>query len=58
MFIGIESADTDVLHMIKKKQNTRRDIAGNIRKIQQAGLFVTAGFVIGFDNEATASSSP
>ncbi len=58
VFIGIESADTDVLHMIKKKQNTRRDIAENIRKIQQAGLFVTAGFVIGFDNEGDRLVEP
>jgi radical SAM superfamily enzyme YgiQ (UPF0313 family) len=51
IFIGIESADADVLTLMKKKQNTRRDIAENVRKIQRAGLFVTAGFVIGFDNE-------
>ena len=51
IFIGIESADADVLTLMNKKQNARRDIAVSVRKIQQAGMFIAAGFVIGFDNE-------
>jgi radical SAM superfamily enzyme YgiQ (UPF0313 family) len=58
IFIGIESADTDVLVQMKKKQNTRRDIAANVRTIHQAGMFVTAGFILGFDNEGDNVVTP
>jgi hypothetical protein len=51
VFIGIESPDPDVLSAMQKKQNTRRDIVDNIHKIQGYGIFVLAGFIVGFDNE-------
>ena len=55
MFVGIESPDPDVLVMAQKKQNTRRDIADSVHKIQAAGMFVIAGFIVGFDNEKTGT---
>ena len=51
VFVGIESPDEDVLRAAQKKQNTRRDIAASVHKIYDAGLFVLAGFIVGFDNE-------
>jgi hypothetical protein len=36
---------------MRKKQNTRRDIAESVHRIYAAGLYVTAGFIIGFDSE-------
>jgi radical SAM superfamily enzyme YgiQ (UPF0313 family) len=51
VFIGIESPDTDTLIAAGKKQNTRRDIAESIHKIYGAGIFVSAGFIVGFDTE-------
>ena len=36
---------------MRKKQNTRRNIAESIHKIYGAGMLVTAGFIVGFDNE-------
>ena len=36
---------------MKKKQNTRRNIAECIHKIYGYGMFVTAGFIVGFDTE-------
>lgn len=51
VFMGIESPDTDTLIAMRKKQNTRRDIAQSIHKIYAAGLYVTAGFIVGFDSE-------
>ena len=51
LFVGIESPDPDVLVMAQKKQNTRREIAGSVHKIQAVGIIVVAGFIIGFDNE-------
>jgi radical SAM superfamily enzyme YgiQ (UPF0313 family) len=54
VFVGIESPDPDTLIAMKKKQNTRRDIAASIHKIYAAGIFVTAGFIVGFDTEKVA----
>jgi radical SAM superfamily enzyme YgiQ (UPF0313 family) len=51
VFVGIESPDTDTLIAMRKKQNTRRSIAESIHKIYAGGLFVTAGFIVGFDTE-------
>ncbi|MGO9698833.1 MAG: B12-binding domain-containing radical SAM protein [Xanthobacteraceae bacterium] len=51
VFVGIESPDTATLTAMRKKQNTRRNIAQSIHTIYAAGLFVHAGFIIGFDSE-------
>jgi len=51
VFIGIESPDADTLVAARKKQNTRRDVAQSVHRIYAAGLYVTAGFIIGFDSE-------
>jgi radical SAM superfamily enzyme YgiQ (UPF0313 family) len=51
VFIGIESPDAGTLIAMRKKQNTRRNIVQSVHKIYAAGLYVTAGFIIGFDSE-------
>jgi hypothetical protein len=51
VFVGIESPDTDTLVMMQKKQNTRRDLKESVAKIYGAGIFVNAGFIVGFDSE-------
>ncbi|MFZ5784744.1 MAG: B12-binding domain-containing radical SAM protein [Pseudomonadota bacterium] len=51
VFVGIESPDGDTLVAMRKKQNTRRHLAESIRKIYAAGMFVMAGFIVGFDSE-------
>jgi len=51
VFVGIESPDPASLVAMKKKQNTRRDLVESIHKIYRAGMFVTAGFIVGFDSE-------
>jgi radical SAM superfamily enzyme YgiQ (UPF0313 family) len=51
VFTGIESPDPDMLNAMRKKQNTRRNIAESIHRIYGAGMFVTAGFIVGFDSE-------
>lgn len=51
VFVGIESPDTDTLVMAQKKQNTRRSLQESVAKIYEAGIFVNAGFIVGFDNE-------
>jgi radical SAM superfamily enzyme YgiQ (UPF0313 family) len=51
VFVGIETPDTETLIAIQKKQNTRRSIPESIHRIYSAGIFVNAGFIIGFDTE-------
>ncbi len=51
VFVGIETPDTAALVEAHKLQNTSRDIAAAVRKIHRAGIFVNAGFIIGFDAE-------
>ena len=58
IFMGIESPDTDTLIAMRKKQNTRRSIPDSIHKIYQAGIFVTAGFIVGFDSEKRSVAEP
>jgi hypothetical protein len=51
VFVGIESPDGDTLVAMQKKQNTRRSLTTSVRKIHRAGMFVIAGFIVGFDSE-------
>ena len=51
IFVGIESPDTATLIATQKKQNTRRSLADSVHKIYDAGMFVIAGFIVGFDTE-------
>ena len=51
IFIGVETPDTRTLLSVKKRQNAGRDFAESIYKIYRAGIFVNAGFIIGFDAE-------
>ncbi|MBB2159312.1 B12-binding domain-containing radical SAM protein [Gluconacetobacter sacchari] len=51
VFVGIESPDTDSLVLMQKKQNTRRSLQESIARIHGAGIFVNAGFIVGFDSE-------
>lgn len=55
-FVGIESPDPETLVQMQKKQNTRRSIPESIHKFYEAGIFVTAGFIVGFDNEKSSVS--
>ena len=58
VFTGIESPNPETLVQMKKKQNTRRNIAESVHRISAAGMFVTAGFIVGFDNEKAAMAEP
>ena len=58
IFVGIESPDTETLIAMRKKQNTRRSIPESVHRIYQAGIFVTAGFIVGFDSEKGSVAEP
>lgn len=51
VFIGIESPSTESLKETKKYQNLREDPLKAIRHLQSQGLWVTGGFIIGFDSD-------
>jgi hypothetical protein len=51
IFVGIESPDETTLVAMQKRQNTRRSIVESIHKIYDHGMFVNAGFILGFDTE-------
>ena len=51
LFTGIETPDEATLIQTQKKQNTRRSIAESVHRIYQAGMYVAAGFIVGFDEE-------
>jgi len=58
IFVGIESPDPDTLVAMKKKQNTRRSLVASVEKIYEAGMFITAGFILGFDSEPGPVAQP
>ncbi|MEO1005220.1 MAG: B12-binding domain-containing radical SAM protein [Cyanobacteria bacterium J06638_38] len=51
VFLGIETPDQDSLKVTRKFQNTRHPLVEACRTINQAGLLIYAGFIIGFDGE-------
>ena len=51
VFVGIESPSEEALTETRKFQNLRRDQLESIRFIQSQGLWVMAGFIVGFDSD-------
>ena len=51
VFLGIETPSAEALKGTKKLQNLRGDLIEQVRTIQQGGLWVVAGFIVGFDSD-------
>jgi len=56
VFVGIETPDDEALRASNKKQNVGRNVTESVHKLFRAGLFVNAGFIIGFDSERQSVS--
>jgi radical SAM superfamily enzyme YgiQ (UPF0313 family) len=51
VFVGIESPNEESLVECNKHQNEHRDIVASVKKLQNHGLQVQAGFILGFDSD-------
>lgn len=51
VFLGIETPSSEALEASKKFQNLRGNTLEQVRTIQQNGLWVLAGFIVGFDSD-------
>jgi radical SAM superfamily enzyme YgiQ (UPF0313 family) len=51
VFVGIETPVPESLVECNKSANRGRDLAAAVRTIQNAGIEVMAGFIVGFDND-------
>ncbi|MGH9915581.1 MAG: B12-binding domain-containing radical SAM protein, partial [Pyrinomonadaceae bacterium] len=51
VFLGIETPVEESLKEAQKGQNTRGDLLESVKKIQNYGMDVMAGFIVGFDND-------
>jgi radical SAM superfamily enzyme YgiQ (UPF0313 family) len=51
LFIGLETPRQLSLSECGKKQNTHGDLVERVGKIQQAGIMIWAGMIVGFDHD-------
>jgi radical SAM superfamily enzyme YgiQ (UPF0313 family) len=51
VFIGVETPDELSLANCNKKQNEKRDLISDIHEIQNNGIQVMGGFIVGFDSD-------
>lgn len=56
VFLGIETPDPEVLRGMNKKQNLKVDVPGAIARLQESGIEVFGGFILGSDEDTPATA--
>ncbi len=51
VFLGLETPEEESLKECGKHQNLKRNLSGAVQRIQQTGMTVMGGFIIGFDHD-------
>lgn len=51
VFVGVESPDEETLRQTQKSQNTKRILSESLQKIYSYGMWVSCGYIVGFDGE-------
>lgn len=51
VFIGLETPSEESLQECGKMQNKNRDLLSSVQKIQNYGMEVSGGFIVGFDSD-------
>jgi radical SAM superfamily enzyme YgiQ (UPF0313 family) len=51
VFVGIETPDPNGLEECSKFHNKNRDLVSSVKKLQNLGLEVQGGFIVGFDSD-------
>lgn len=51
VFVGIETPDVESLKECNKFTNVNRNLIDSVKKIQNYGMQVSGGFIVGFDND-------